>query len=42
MNGNEDKITLVIGMPILHSVRVQRASETSNMTDVDKQVKNLK
>lgn len=39
INGNEDKIRIVIGMPVLHSVRIQRASELLTTTEADKQVK---
>ncbi|CAF3640251.1 unnamed protein product [Adineta steineri] len=36
IGGNEDKIQIVVGIPILHSVRVQRAAETSNTTETEK------
>jgi hypothetical protein len=38
-NGNDDKIQIVVGMPLLHSVRVQRAVELSNGTETEKSVK---
>lgn len=37
-NGNDDKIKIVIGMPLLHSVRVQRALESITIPETEKQV----
>lgn len=37
-NGTEERISIVIGMPILHSVRVQRAVESVITPEIDKQV----
>jgi hypothetical protein len=41
MNGNDDIIYIVVGMPLLHSVRVQRLVELSNVTETEKQVKKI-
>ncbi len=41
-NGYDDKIQIVVGMPLLHSVRVQRVSDSSNATETEKQVKTIK
>jgi hypothetical protein len=41
-NGNEDKIKIVVGMPLLHSVRVQRAVESLITPETEKSVKSLK
>jgi hypothetical protein len=38
-SGNEDKILIVVGMPLLHSVRVQRAVELLNVSETEKTVK---
>jgi len=38
-NVNEDKIQIVVGMPLLHSVRVHRVIELLNVTETEKQVK---
>jgi hypothetical protein len=35
----EDKIQIIVGMPLLHSVRVQRVTESVNVTETDKSVK---
>ena len=38
-SGNEDKIQIRIGMPLLHSVRVQRAVELPSVIETEKTVK---
>jgi hypothetical protein len=40
-NGNEDKIQILVGMPLLHSVRVQPAVESLNTTETEKPVQSL-
>ncbi|CAF3220753.1 unnamed protein product [Rotaria socialis] len=35
-NGNEDGVKIVIGMPLLHSVRVQRAAESLSVSEIEK------
>ena len=41
-NGYEDKIQIVVGMPLLHSVRVQRAIESLNTPETEKNGKKFK
>jgi hypothetical protein len=40
-NGNEDKIQILVGMPLLHSVRVQPAAESLNTTETEKPVQSF-
>lgn len=40
-NANEDKIQIVVGLPLLHSVRVQRAVESLSTPEVEKPVQCL-
>ncbi len=41
INGYEDKIQITVGMPLLHSVRVQRVVESLNTPEVEKQVERM-
>lgn len=41
-NGIEDRIQITIGMPLLHSIRVQRVVESLNIVEADKLVRRIK
>ena len=42
VNGIEDRIQITIGMPLLHSIRVQRVIESPNIIETDKPVRKIK
>lgn len=41
-NGIEDRIQITIGMPLLHSIRVQRVVESLNIVETEKLVRRIK
>ena len=41
VNEYDDKIKIVVGMPLLHSVRVPRAIDSLTITEIERQVKEL-
>jgi hypothetical protein len=42
VNGHEDKLQITVGMPLLHSVRVQRIADVLSTPEIDKQVRRTK